>query len=215
MCLWGWQGGANGQVRAGRPSHPANPCLAPASPCVEEVFIHNVLERDADPGWQLPEEARRELPTDLGNGQPRLLRHHVEEAACSTPIPLTKGRATPLGSSPATQAYFLPTITRVVQALEGVNGLRLSLHQGPMPPSQLHSLRAPLACGFPGGSDDKEPACKCRRRKRHGSIPGSGRSPGEGNGNPFQYSCLENSTDRGGWQAIVHGVTKSWTQLSD
>ena len=38
--------------------------------------------------------------------------------------------------------------------------------------------------------------------------PGSGRSPGEGNGNPVQYSCLENSTDRGAWQAIVHGVTK-------
>ena len=41
------------------------------------------------------------------------------------------------------------------------------------------------------------------------SIPGSGRSPGEGNGNPFQYSCLKNSMDRGAWQAIVHGVAKS------
>ena len=47
-----------------------------------------------------------------------------------------------------------------------------------------------------------------------GSIPGSGRSPGEGNGNHFQYSCLENSTNRGAWQATVHGVTKSWTQLT-
>ena len=43
-----------------------------------------------------------------------------------------------------------------------------------------------------------------------GSIPGSGRSSGEGNGNPLQYSCLENSTDRGAWWATVHGVTKSW-----
>ena len=42
-----------------------------------------------------------------------------------------------------------------------------------------------------------------------GSIPGSGRSPGEGNGNPLQYSCLENSMDGGAWQAIVHGVTKN------
>ena len=41
-----------------------------------------------------------------------------------------------------------------------------------------------------------------------GSIPGSGRSPGEGNGNPLQYSCLENSTDRGAWEAAVHGVTR-------
>ena len=48
-----------------------------------------------------------------------------------------------------------------------------------------------------------------------GSIPESGRSPGEGNGNPLQYSCLENSMDRGAWQAMVHGVTKSWKQLSD
>ena len=48
-----------------------------------------------------------------------------------------------------------------------------------------------------------------------GSIPGSGRSPGEGNGNPFQYSCLENSMDRGAWWATVHGVTKSWTRLSN
>ena len=47
-----------------------------------------------------------------------------------------------------------------------------------------------------------------------GSIPGSGRSPG-GNGNPFQYSCLENPMDRGVWWAVVHGVAKSQTQLSD
>jgi len=44
-----------------------------------------------------------------------------------------------------------------------------------------------------------------------GSIPGWRRSPGEGNGNPLQYSCLENSTDRGAWWATVHGVAKSWT----
>ena len=48
-----------------------------------------------------------------------------------------------------------------------------------------------------------------------GSIPGLGRSPGEGNGTPLQYSCRENSTDRGAWQATVHGVSKSQTQLSD
>ena len=47
-----------------------------------------------------------------------------------------------------------------------------------------------------------------------GSIPGSGRSPGEGNGNPLQYSCLENPMDRGAWWATVHGVAKSRTRLS-
>ena len=51
---------------------------------------------------------------------------------------------------------------------------------------------------------------------RHtGLIPGLGRSPGEGNGKPLQYSCLENSIDRGTWQAAVHGVSKSQTQPSD
>ena len=48
-----------------------------------------------------------------------------------------------------------------------------------------------------------------------GSIPGSGRSPGEGNGNTLKYSCLGNPMDRGAWQAAVHGVVKSRTQLSD
>ena len=48
-----------------------------------------------------------------------------------------------------------------------------------------------------------------------GSIPGSGRPTGEGNGNPLHYSCLENPTDRGAWWATVHGVPKSWGQLSN
>ena len=60
--------------------------------------------------------------------------------------------------------------------------------------------------GFPGGSDGKESACSAGGL---GSIPGSGRSSGEGNGYPLQCSCLENPMDRGAWQAIVHGVTKS------
>ena len=46
-----------------------------------------------------------------------------------------------------------------------------------------------------------------------GSIPGSGRSPGEGQGNPLQYSCPENPMDRGTWRAAVHSISKSWTQL--
>ena len=66
--------------------------------------------------------------------------------------------------------------------------------------------------GFPGGSDGKESACN---EGDPGSIPGLGRSPGEGNGYPLQYSCLENSMDRGAWWATVHGVTKSWRRLSD
>ena len=48
-----------------------------------------------------------------------------------------------------------------------------------------------------------------------GSIPGSGKTPGEGNGNTLQYSCLRNPMDRGAWRATAHGVTKNWTQLSN
>ena len=61
-------------------------------------------------------------------------------------------------------------------------------------------------------SDGKEAACNAGDL---GLILGSGRSPGEGSGNPFQLYCLENSMDRGAWWATVHGVTKSWTQLSN
>ena len=70
----------------------------------------------------------------------------------------------------------------------------------------------PLTLGFPGGSDAKESACNAGDSV---SILGSGRSPGEGNVNPLQYSCLGNPMDRGGWWAIVHRVTKSRTRLSD
>ena len=65
---------------------------------------------------------------------------------------------------------------------------------------------------FPHSSLDKESACSVGDL---GLIPGLGRSPRKGNGNPLQYSCLENSMDRGAWWATVHGVAKSQTWLSD
>ena len=70
----------------------------------------------------------------------------------------------------------------------------------------------PCVLDFPGGSDGKASAYNVADL---GSIPVSGRSPGEGNGNPLQYSCLENPMDGGAWQATVHGISKSWTRLSD
>ena len=69
-----------------------------------------------------------------------------------------------------------------------------------------------VCTGFSGGLDGKEPACNAGDL---GSIPGLGRSPGEGNGYPLQYSCLENPMDRGAWQATVHGVAKSRTRQSN
>ena len=66
--------------------------------------------------------------------------------------------------------------------------------------------------GFLGSSNGRESAYSAGDS---GSIPGSGRSPEEGNGYPLQYSCLENSMDRGAWWATVHAVAKSWTWMSD
>ena len=66
--------------------------------------------------------------------------------------------------------------------------------------------------GFPGGSVVKNLPANAGDLSL---IPGLGKSPGEGNGNPLQYSHLDNPMDRGTWQAIVHGVAKSWTRLND
>ena len=68
--------------------------------------------------------------------------------------------------------------------------------------TNLYLVTPTVSLSFPGGSDGKESVCSAGDL---GSIPGPERSPGEGNGNPFQYSCLENPLDRGACQAQVHG----------
>ena len=78
-------------------------------------------------------------------------------------------------------------------------------------PKLVHAFDYNSPCpqlDFPGGSDGKESA---RNAEDKGLIPGWGKSPGEGNGNPLQYSCLENPMDRGAWRATGHGVTESDT----
>ena len=88
-----------------------------------------------------------------------------------------------------------------------IYGMRLGL--------QLHVWNFPYLAdteSFPGGSDGKESACNAENL---GLIPGWRRCPGERNGNPLQHSCLENSMDRGAWQATHHGVAKSWTRPSN
>ena len=81
-------------------------------------------------------------------------------------------------------------------------------------PSEVHSVfnLPTFSHTIPGGSEDKVSA---RNVGDLGLIPGLGRSPGEGNGNPLQYSCLENPMNGEALWATVHGVSKSWTQLSD
>ena len=68
-----------------------------------------------------------------------------------------------------------------------------------------------LVYHFPGSAIIKNPPVNTGHTRDTGPIPGSGRSPGRGNGDPPQYSCLENSMDIGAWQTTVHGVAKSWT----
>ena len=82
----------------------------------------------------------------------------------------------------------------------------------------VHSLGSLISCqvnildwALPGGSGSKEFACN---EGNPGLIPGLGRFPGEGNGYPLQHSCLENSMDRGAWQATIHEDANSWTQLT-
>ena len=79
----------------------------------------------------------------------------------------------------------------------------------------LISLKVSLGLRLPGGAVVKNLPTNAGDATDTCLIPGSGRSPGGGNGSPLQYSCLENSMDRGTRRATVHGVTKSWTQLSD
>ena len=94
--------------------------------------------------------------------------------------------------------------------LQGENSSNRPLRRTSQKPSILlddqdkTSVRQSLGI-FPHSSVDKESVCKAGDQ---GSIPGLGRSPGEGNGNPLQYSCLENTMERGAWWATVHGVAK-------
>ena len=104
------------------------------------------------------------------------------------------------------------SIMEVFQSSPGDPSVQQSLRDSCLAQSVWSFLRCHrglfIDCSFPGGSNSKESACSARDPV---SVPGSGRSPGEGNSNQLQYSCLENSMDRGAWQATVHGVTKSHT----
>ena len=83
-----------------------------------------------------------------------------------------------------------------------------------LPPASFITSWENVSCDNYGAMV-KNPPADAGDPRDLGSITGSGRFPAERNGNPSQYSCLENSTARGSWQITVHGITKSWTQLSD
>ena len=88
-------------------------------------------------------------------------------------------------------------------------------YQGPSSINLITVVPCRVIQGFPGGTVVENPPANTGDVKDTDSIPGSGRSPGEGNGYPLQYFCLENPMDRGALQATVHGVAKSQIQLSN
>ena len=98
------------------------------------------------------------------------------------------------------------------EAVQGLDGLGTCIYgRGDCPGAPGRTYLLVLSQGFPGGAAVKNLPADTRDT---GSTPGSGGSPGGGNGNPLQYSCLENPTDRGAWRDTVHGVVKSLTRLS-
>ena len=94
-----------------------------------------------------------------------------------------------------------------------IHGVAERRERGEVPDStERRNRQEEVSQEVSSGSDSKESACNVEDL---GLIHGLGRSPGEGNGSPLQYSCLENPRDRGAWQDTDHGITKSWARLSD
>ena len=115
----------------------------------------------------------------------------------------TSGRFPNYLISPLLSSPYCPCFNSQLSSLPGIAGVLFIDYFHP--PNR----------GTPDGSEGKESACNARDTGDESLIPGLGRSPGERNGNPLQYLCLENSMDRGVWQSVVHGVPKNWTWLSD
>ena len=129
-----------------------------------------------------------------------------------TPYPYILPREWPwpgpdvVGRTPRLPTFLSAPVDWVIGQLIS---LGLSFIQG----SEICSFSRNL--GLPRWHSSKKSAYQFRRSKRHGLISELGWSSGEGNGNPFQYSCLKNPMDRGAWEATTHKGTKSWTWLND
>ena len=177
-------------------------------------FCFPAFAQRSPPFWQLSSSRSRLRPSL----EPLLLAHSVSEASSLLFASLFKA---PFCSS-GFLLRFPPRPQRLpfLRAAPCAGPPRQPLSwRGPCVCSQcwrvsqrdtqkLRCLRSRMVSGLPGGSDGKAPVYNVGDP---GSIPGSGRSPGEGTGNPLQYSCLENPMDRGAWWATVHGVAKSRT----
>ena len=128
-----------------------------------------------------------------------------EKAAHQAPLSLGFSRQEHWSGLPFPSPFFNLSCTQN----QWENVLKIPLPE--LNPQSFWFASSLMEPGFTGGSDGKKSA-SCNARDL-GSVTGLGKSAGEGNGNPFQYSCLENPMDRETWQATVHGVTKSWTRV--
>ena len=152
----------------------------------------------------------REPGTEKSLGEV-ILQFCLQKPVQPPPAPFPPG--SPPDISPSSHQPVASPKTRHAFSL-GTDQEALRREGGAEPHTDLNLPTHPQ--GFLDGASGKESTCKCRRHETRdtrdtGLIPGLGRSPGEGNGNPLQYSCLGNPMDRGACQATVHGLTKSWT----
>ena len=194
LCPWDSPGKSTGVGRhcllqGTFPTQGLNPCLLHVSP----AWAGGCSTTNAT--WEAPTKSRQ-LASNTGHLISQFWRLEVlHQGVTGAMLPLGP-RVGSLVTLPSVQ-WWLQFLGSPTRALD-------------FPPVCRNKLKTTQ--GFPGGSDGKGSACHVGDP---GSIPGLGRSPGEGNGYPFQYSCLETSTDRGAWQATAHGVTKGWIRLNN
>ena len=107
-----------------------------------------------------------------------------------------------------------PRVGLAPESRHSITGPTWSLKDCQEISSQSYKCSSSRHCGIPGGTSGNDSDGNAGTTRDTRSIPGSGRPPGGGHGNPHQYSCLESPMEREAWRATVHGVTKSWTRLS-
>ena len=145
---------------------------------------------------------------------PHFLQHPEQTTSmfCFPSQPSAPSSCNPQRSVPS------PHLTPQREPRVGMGGTDPRVQQSPVSLLPPLSHQMPMLCiltlGFSGGASGKEPTCRGRRCKRCRFSPWVEKIPCKGNGNPLQYSCLENPMDRGAWRVTVHGVAKSQTRLT-
>ena len=155
------------------------------------------------------------LHLGLGSSITSSSAHHVHLMSAQPIYPVESASSSPQSFLSPSLLHIFPHSTYFLSLeFNGFSSLPQSkVTEEGTPPQGLYPAHNSCSIkgkrGFPGGTIGKKSACQCRRHKRCGFKPWSGRSPGAAHGNPLQYSCLENPMDTGAWWAPVHRVTES------